>query len=63
MVIKSIIPRTELITQLESMTRIFKQMQIFGDQANAINEGDVWIANVEKVEGKKVITLKPKADY
>lgn len=38
------------------------QIKVFGDKAKAINEDDIFIASVGDVEGRIVVTLKPKGE-
>ncbi len=39
------------------------EIKVFGDKAREIHEGDVFIASVGSVEGRTVVTLKPKGEY
>ena len=39
------------------------EIKVFGEQAKEIHEGDVYIASVGSVEGRTVVTLKPKGEY
>lgn len=39
------------------------QIKIYGEQAKEIHEGDIYIASVDSVEGRTVVTLKPKGEY
>ena len=38
-------------------------IKVFGDKAKEIHEGDIFIASVGSVEGRTVVTLKPKGEY
>ncbi len=39
------------------------QINVYGEQAKEIHEGDIYIASVDSVEGRTVVTLKPKGEY
>lgn len=38
-------------------------IKVFGRDADEIDEGDIYIASIDSVEGRKVVTLKPKGEY
>ena len=40
---------------MESTTEI----KVYGDEAKAITKGQIFVATVENVEGRDVVTLKP----
>ena len=37
-------------------------IKVFSPDADDIHEGDIYIASIESVEGRTVVTLKPKMD-
>jgi len=39
-----------------------REIKVFGEKANQIHEGDIFIASVGSVEGRTVVTLKPKGE-
>lgn len=36
------------------------EIKVFGEQTKQITEGDIFIASVDSVEGRTVVTLSPK---
>ena len=39
-----------------------KQIKVFGETAKEITEGQIFIASVDSVEGRTVVTLESKDD-
>ena len=38
-------------------------IKVFGKDTDEIHECDIYIASVDSVEGRIVVTLKPKGEY